>query len=109
MLFIPLSLMLGAPFGTGVYVRPLPTLNSLALTPSQQIWKSLIPSVLGNIVGALFMAVPMSYFYLFDGAALPGSGASQDSGIGFGSVSVFGRKEEATVQVREAESGTSTL
>ena len=106
MLFIPLGIMLGAPFGTGYYVRPHPHPRSLGSHPLAQIWKSLIPSFVGNFVGALFMAVPMSYFYLFDATVLPGPGAAQE-GSGFGNAR--GRKEDATVRVQEAESETSTL
>lgn len=53
MLFIPLALMLGANFGTGFY-----------------IWKSFIPSFIGNLIGAAFFAIPMTIAYLFNDAPL---------------------------------------
>lgn len=47
MLFIPFALMLGADFGTGYY-----------------IWKSFIPSFIGNVIGAAFFAIPMTIAYV---------------------------------------------
>ncbi|KAL8287207.1 hypothetical protein RQP46_003659 [Phenoliferia psychrophenolica] len=47
MLFIPLALMLGADFSVGKY-----------------IWKSMIPSLIGNVFGGLFIAAPLIYFHL---------------------------------------------
>jgi formate/nitrite transporter len=49
MFSVPLGIMFGAP-----------------LTVSHYISKSLIASLLGNIVGALFVAMPAVYFYLSD-------------------------------------------
>jgi len=36
------------------------------LTPGYCIWKSLIPSFLGNLVGALLVALPATYYLLMD-------------------------------------------
>lgn len=48
MFFVPQAIWVGAPFGVGYY-----------------IWKSLIPTTLGNIVGGgLFVGAPYWYLYL---------------------------------------------
>lgn len=50
MFFIPLGIWCGAPFGVGYY-----------------IWKSMIPTALGNIVGGgLFVGTAYWYLYLTD-------------------------------------------
>lgn len=46
MLFIPLALMLGSPMGTGYY-----------------IWKSMIPSFIGNVFGAAFLVLPLLFVH----------------------------------------------
>lgn len=52
MLFIPLGLMLQAPtLSVGLYIS-----------------KSLIPSFIGNLFGATFLAIPLLYFYCFNDA-----------------------------------------
>ncbi|KAM0789060.1 hypothetical protein ACM66B_003123 [Microbotryomycetes sp. NB124-2] len=50
MLFIPLALMLNAP-------KPL--------TVDYYIWKSLIPSFIGNVLGAAAFAIPVTVFFLW--------------------------------------------
>jgi len=51
MFSIPLGILFGAP---------------APLTAGYYIWKSLIPSFIGNVVGALFVALPASYYLLND-------------------------------------------
>ncbi|KAK4700935.1 hypothetical protein P7C70_g5303, partial [Phenoliferia sp. Uapishka_3] len=46
MLFIPLALMLHSPLGVGYY-----------------IWKSMIPSFIGNVLGAVIMVIPLLYVH----------------------------------------------
>jgi len=52
---------------------PIGLCNSLTnlpqLTVAEYIRKSLIAAYLGNIIGALFVAVPAIYFYLSDSSA----------------------------------------
>ena len=55
MFFIPMGIWCGAPFGTGYY-----------------IWKSLIPTTLGNMIGGGFF-VGTAYYYLY----LTGEGGAQ--------------------------------
>lgn len=51
MFSIPLGIMFHAPH---------------PLTAGYYIWKSLIPSLIGNTIGALFVALPACYYYLDD-------------------------------------------
>ncbi|KAG6916667.1 hypothetical protein DXG01_005891 [Tephrocybe rancida] len=58
MFSVPLGIMFGA---NSSYTALL-----LKLTTAEYIRKSLIASFLGNVVGALFVALPATYFYLSD-------------------------------------------
>jgi len=66
MFFVPLGIMFGAD-----------------LTPAQYIRKSLIAAFLGNVVGALMVALPATYFYLRD--LYPGSNSAEGN--------IFGRRQ----------------
>lgn len=69
MFSLPLSIMVNSsspPFTAGYY-----------------IWKSMIPSFLGNVVGAALLAIPYTLFYLND-EPKPENGGSISSDIELG-------------------------
>jgi len=61
-------------YSIGVW-HPLTYLSQL--TVAEYIRKSFIASYLGNIIGALFVAVPAIYFYLSDSTANSLGGAEE--------------------------------
>lgn len=62
MYFVPLALMYGAPkISVGLY-----------------IWKSLIPSLIGNVLGAWLLAAPFTYYYLTGAGAFDATKAPDD-------------------------------
>ncbi|GBE81611.1 Formate/nitrite transporter [Sparassis crispa] len=63
MFSVPLGIMFGAPMTAGYYIG-----------------KSLVPSYLGNVVGALLVALPATYFYLWDWRAGGLRGAEEGEG-----------------------------
>lgn len=58
MLFVPLAMMLGE---SSV---PVGTAHTGHITIGYYIWKSMIPSYIGNLLGAAFLAVPLVCCYL---------------------------------------------
>lgn len=65
-----------------MYSVPLGIMFGADLTPAQYIRKSLLASFFGNIVGALFVALPATYMYLSDlGAGGYGKAENGEAGL----------------------------
>ncbi|KAH9830798.1 Formate/nitrite transporter [Rhodofomes roseus] len=68
-IWIPITIFVTAAFDhviANMYSIPLGILLGADMTVAEYIRKSLIASYLGNIVGALIVALPATYFYLGD-------------------------------------------
>ncbi|KIM75093.1 hypothetical protein PILCRDRAFT_827666 [Piloderma croceum F 1598] len=71
-IWIPIWLFVACSFDhvvANMFFIPLGILFHTDLTVAEYIRKSLIAAYLGNIIGALFVAVPAIYFYLSDSTA----------------------------------------
>ncbi|KAH8924217.1 putative formate/nitrite transporter [Atractiella rhizophila] len=68
-LWLPIWLFVAAGYDhviANMFSIPLSIMEGGDLTTGKYIWKSLIPAFIGNVVGALFVALPAWWFYLRD-------------------------------------------